>query len=67
MPICFPTMDSFRRYIYFNYALPLKVLQFLNLAFCQTFHDTCKDMNRKINQTLRLVEINLPYIFFKGT
>ncbi|KAI3973616.1 hypothetical protein MKW92_053358 [Papaver armeniacum] len=66
VPVCFPTMESFRRYIYLNYALPLKALQFVNLAFCQYFHATCKDMNRKINQTLRLVEINVPYIFFKG-
>ncbi|KAI3973617.1 hypothetical protein MKW92_053359 [Papaver armeniacum] len=67
MPVCFPTMESFRRYIYLNYALPLKVLQFVNLAFCQYFRNTCNDMNRKINQTLRLVEINVPYIFFEGT
>ncbi|KAI3886662.1 hypothetical protein MKX03_034756 [Papaver bracteatum] len=66
MPICFPTMDSFRRYIYLNYALPLKVLQFVNFALCQYFRNTCNDMNRKINQTLRLVEINVPYIFFRG-
>ncbi|KAI3981149.1 hypothetical protein MKX01_032289 [Papaver californicum] len=67
MPVCFATMDSFRSHIYVNYALPLKVLEFVNFAFCQYFHDTCKEMNRKINQTMRLVEINLPYIFFKGT
>ncbi|KAI3996289.1 hypothetical protein MKX01_026757 [Papaver californicum] len=67
MPVCFPTLDSFRRHIYLKYELPLKVLQFVNFAFCQYFHDTCKEMNRKINQTMRLVEINVPYIFFKGT
>ncbi|KAI3886658.1 hypothetical protein MKX03_034752 [Papaver bracteatum] len=63
MPVFFPTMESFQRYIYLNYALPLKVLQFVYLAFCQYFRNTCNDMNRKINQTLRLVEINVPYIY----
>ncbi|KAI3895439.1 hypothetical protein MKX03_016205 [Papaver bracteatum] len=66
MPICLPTMDSFRRYIFLKYMLPLKVLQLVNVALCQSFKNTCKVMNRKINRVLQLVELHEPYIFFKG-
>ncbi|OVA13678.1 Male sterility [Macleaya cordata] len=67
MPLHFPTMASFRRYIYVNYMLPLEGLKFVNAAFCQCFRDTCKDVERKISHILRMVELNEPYIFFKGT
>ncbi|KAI3968131.1 hypothetical protein MKW92_000314 [Papaver armeniacum] len=66
MPICLPTMDSFRRYIFVKYMLPLKVLELVNVALCQYFKDTCNVMNRKINRVMHLVEVHEPYIFFKG-
>ncbi|KAI3874032.1 hypothetical protein MKX03_035401 [Papaver bracteatum] len=66
MPICLPTMYSFRRYIFFKYMLPLKVLELVNVALCQYFKNTCKVMNRKINRIMHLVEVHEPYIFFEG-
>ncbi|KAI3899571.1 hypothetical protein MKW98_008359 [Papaver atlanticum] len=66
MPICLPTMDSFRPYIFFKYMLPLKVLELVNAALCQYFKNTCKVMNRKINRVMYLVEVHEPYIFFEG-
>ncbi|RZC64785.1 hypothetical protein C5167_008478 [Papaver somniferum] len=66
MPICLPTMDSFRRYIYVKYRLLLKVLEFVNIALCQYFKNTCQVMNRKINRVMHLVEVHELYIFFKG-
>ncbi|KAI3874033.1 hypothetical protein MKX03_035402 [Papaver bracteatum] len=66
MPICLPTMDSFRQYIFLKYMLPLKVLQLVNIVLCQYFRNTCVVMNRKINRVLQLVELHEPYIFFNG-
>ncbi|MCL7044371.1 hypothetical protein MKW94_029794 [Papaver nudicaule] len=66
MPICIPTMDSFRKYIFVKYMLPLKVLQLVNVVLCQYFKKTCQVMNRKINRVMQLVEVHEPYIFFKG-
>ncbi|KAI3950265.1 hypothetical protein MKX01_016913 [Papaver californicum] len=59
-------MASFRRHVFLNYKLALKALQLVNATSCQYLHDTCKDMKRMIDQTLRMVELNKPYIFFEG-
>ncbi|KAI3895441.1 hypothetical protein MKX03_016207 [Papaver bracteatum] len=65
-PVRFPTMDSFRRYVFFKCELPLKVLQFVNVALLQYISDTCKDVERRINQMSRMIELNEPYLFFEG-
>ncbi|XP_026387272.1 fatty acyl-CoA reductase 3-like isoform X2 [Papaver somniferum] len=65
-PVRFPTMNSFRRYVFFKCELPLKVLEFVNVALLQYISDTCKDVERRINQMSRMIELNEPYLFFKG-
>ncbi|XP_010271727.1 PREDICTED: alcohol-forming fatty acyl-CoA reductase-like [Nelumbo nucifera] len=60
------TMDDFRRYMAIRYLIPLKVLQVLNMAFCQYFKGIYGDLKRKINFVMRLVELYEPYLYFKG-
>ncbi|RZC44029.1 hypothetical protein C5167_036979 [Papaver somniferum] len=55
MPKCLPTMDSFRRYIFFQ----------IHVTF-EGWLEHLQVMNRKINRVMHLVEVHEPYIFFKG-
>ncbi|KAL2593830.1 hypothetical protein AAZV13_12G151200 [Glycine max] len=59
-------MDSFRKYMYIRYLLPLKGLELVNAASCQYFQKMYLDFNRKIRTVLRLVELYKPYLFFNG-
>ncbi|WJX73694.1 alcohol-forming fatty acyl-CoA reductase [Trifolium repens] len=59
-------MDSFQRYMFIRYLLPLKGLKLVNSALCQYFQGTYVDLNRKIQIVMRLVELYRPYLFFKG-
>ncbi|CAJ2660163.1 unnamed protein product [Trifolium pratense] len=59
-------MDSFQRYIFIRYLLPLKGLKLVNSALCQYFEGTYLELNRKIKVVMRLVELYRPYLFFKG-
>ncbi|KAK1435079.1 hypothetical protein QVD17_00839 [Tagetes erecta] len=59
------SMSSFYRYIGFRYLLPLLVLRFINYILCRAFDDTYKNLNRKINFVLRLVDLYKPYLFTK--
>ncbi|KAF5193384.1 Fatty acyl-coa reductase [Thalictrum thalictroides] len=65
-PILFTTAASFQRYMAVRYLLPLKGLQVVNAALCNYFRHTYSSTNRKIKFVLRLVELYMPYIFFKG-
>ncbi|GER40406.1 fatty acyl-CoA reductase [Striga asiatica] len=60
------SMESFRRYLYICYLLPLKGLQIVNTACCQYFGGVYHEQCRKIKFVLRLVELYAPYLFFKG-
>ncbi|KAK1429193.1 hypothetical protein QVD17_11397 [Tagetes erecta] len=60
------SMASFHRYIRFRYLLPLQVLWFVNLILCQAFASTYKNLKRKINFVLRLVNLYEPYLFTKS-
>ncbi|XP_024985999.1 alcohol-forming fatty acyl-CoA reductase-like [Cynara cardunculus var. scolymus] len=60
------SMASFHRYITLHYFLPLQVLKFVNLVFCQAFGGTYKNLKRKINFVLRLVDLYKPYLFTKS-
>ncbi|PIA58950.1 hypothetical protein AQUCO_00400069v1 [Aquilegia coerulea] len=65
-PILFTSAASFQRYMAVRYLLPLKGLQVVNAALCNYFRHTYSSTNRKIKFVLRLVELYMPYIFFKG-
>ncbi|KAI8524309.1 hypothetical protein RHMOL_Rhmol13G0140500 [Rhododendron molle] len=60
------SMDSFHRYMAIHYLLPLKGLEIINIAFCQYFGGVYRDLHRKINFVMRLIELYQPYLFFKG-
>nr|QYZ86987.1 gland-specific FAR3-1 [Medicago ruthenica] len=59
-------MNSFQRYMYIRYLLPLKGLELVNAAFCRYFQSTCFDISRKVHTVMRLVELYRPYVFFNG-
>lgn len=59
------SMDSFHKYIALRYLLPLQVLKYVNIIFCQAFAGTYKNLKRKINFVLRLVDLYKPYLFTK--
>ncbi|KAI5412415.1 fatty acyl-CoA reductase 3 [Lathyrus oleraceus] len=59
-------MDSFQRYVYIRYLLPLQGLKLVNIALCQYFQETYLELNRKIEVVMQLVELYRPYLFFKG-
>ncbi|GFQ03242.1 alcohol-forming fatty acyl-coa reductase [Phtheirospermum japonicum] len=60
------SMDSFHRYLATHCLLPLKVLQIVNTVCCQYFRGLYHEQCRKIKFVLRLVELYVPYLFFKG-
>ncbi|KAI3523289.1 hypothetical protein L1887_01349 [Cichorium endivia] len=60
------SMASFHRYIALRYLLPLEVLRFVNFVFCQAFAGTYKNLKRKIDFVLRLVDLYQPYLFSKS-
>ncbi|KAI3688115.1 hypothetical protein L1987_81823 [Smallanthus sonchifolius] len=60
------SMASFHRYISLRYLLPLQVLLLVNFIFCQAFASTYKNLKRKINFVLRLVDLYEPYLFTKS-
>ncbi|KAL5056166.1 hypothetical protein RYX36_036848 [Vicia faba] len=59
-------MNSFQRYMFIRYMLPLKGLELVNSAFCHFFDGTCFDINKKVNTVMRLVDLYKPYVFFDG-
>ncbi|KAK1435078.1 hypothetical protein QVD17_00838 [Tagetes erecta] len=59
------SMSSFYRYVGLRYLLPLLILRFINFILCRAFDDTYKNLNRKINFVLRLVDLYKPYLFTK--
>ncbi|KAL5717083.1 alcohol-forming fatty acyl-CoA reductase [Ranunculus cassubicifolius] len=62
----FTSPTSFHRYLSLHYILPLKGLQVVNAALCNSFRQSYTSASRKISLVLRLVELYQPYIFFKG-
>ncbi|KAI4357334.1 hypothetical protein L6164_001290 [Bauhinia variegata] len=60
------SVDSFQRYIFIYYLLPLKVLKLVNAICCQRFQKLYLELNRKIQRGLGLVGLYKPYLFFKG-
>ncbi|XP_058779709.1 alcohol-forming fatty acyl-CoA reductase-like [Vicia villosa] len=59
-------MDSFQRYVFIRYLLPLQGLKLVNTALCQYFQGTYLELKRKIQVVMQLVELYRPYLFFKG-
>lgn len=59
-------MNSFQRYMYIRYMLPLKGLELVNTAFCHFFDGTYFDINKKVQTVMRLVDLYKPYLFFDG-
>ncbi|KAI4313502.1 hypothetical protein L6164_026477 [Bauhinia variegata] len=59
-------MESFQRYMFIYYFLPLKGLKLINTIFCQRFRKMYLEYNRKIQIAMRLVDLYSPYLFFCG-
>ncbi|WJX50076.1 alcohol-forming fatty acyl-CoA reductase [Trifolium repens] len=59
-------MNSFQRYMFIRYLLPLKGLKLVNEAFCHYFQGMYFDINRKVHTVMRLVDLYRPYLFFDG-
>ncbi|KAL2331938.1 hypothetical protein Fmac_019519 [Flemingia macrophylla] len=59
-------METFRRYMFIRYILPLKGLKLANAALCQYFLATYLELHKKIQVVMRLVELYRPYMFFDG-
>ncbi|CAM8961675.1 unnamed protein product [Rhodiola kirilowii] len=60
------SMDTFHRYMYIRYMLPLKALELVNIASCHYFEGAYANAKRKIEIVMRLVELYRPYLFFKA-
>ncbi|CAM8978575.1 unnamed protein product [Rhodiola kirilowii] len=60
------SMDTFHRYVYLRYMLPLKALELANIASCHYFEGLYSNSKRKIDVVIRLVELYRPYLFFKA-
>uniref|UniRef100_A0A7N0UZF3 Fatty acyl-CoA reductase n=1 Tax=Kalanchoe fedtschenkoi TaxID=63787 RepID=A0A7N0UZF3_KALFE len=60
------SMDTFHRYVYVRYLLPLKALEFANIVSCHYFDGVYGNSKRKIDIVMRLVELYRPYLFFKA-
>ncbi|EFH51921.1 predicted protein [Arabidopsis lyrata subsp. lyrata] len=59
-------MPSFHRYMTIHYLLPLKGLELLNMVLCKSLEKKLRDLSKKINFVLRLVDLYQPYLFFYG-
>ncbi|KAJ4828045.1 hypothetical protein Tsubulata_028115 [Turnera subulata] len=59
-------ISSFRRYITFHYMFLLQGLAFINLASCNYFNSIYCDRKRRLKFLMRLMELNMPYTFFRG-
>ncbi|CAE6075099.1 unnamed protein product [Arabidopsis arenosa] len=51
------SMPSFHRYMTIHYLLPLKGLELLNMVFCKSLEKKFRDLSKKINFVLRLVDL----------
>ncbi|CAL9247760.1 unnamed protein product [Arabidopsis halleri] len=60
------SMPSFHRYMTIHYILPLKGLELLNMVFCKSLEKKFRDLSKRINFVLRLVDLYQPYLFFYG-
>ncbi|MED6176394.1 hypothetical protein PIB30_087814 [Stylosanthes scabra] len=64
--IIWNSMESFHRYIFIRYLLPLKGLGFLSDVLCKYFQQTHDDLSKKIRVLMRLAELYRVYLFFHG-
>ncbi|KAG5515754.1 hypothetical protein RHGRI_036712 [Rhododendron griersonianum] len=62
----FSNTASYRKYVAIHYLMPLKVFKLLNVALCHCPKATYINQERKMKFLLRLVELYMPYLFFKG-
>ncbi|KAF7121107.1 hypothetical protein RHSIM_Rhsim13G0109500 [Rhododendron simsii] len=62
----FSNTASYQKYLTIHYLMPLKVFKLLNVALCHCPKATYINQERKIKFLLRLVELYMPYLFFKG-
>nr|XP_010943712.1 probable fatty acyl-CoA reductase 4 [Elaeis guineensis] len=62
----FRTMSGFQTYVTLRYRLPLEGLRLVNLAFCRLFDKRYKELRRKFDFMMHLVDLYSPYAFFKG-
>nr|XP_048321682.1 fatty acyl-CoA reductase 1-like [Ziziphus jujuba var. spinosa] len=53
-------------YMLIRFMLPIKILMLGSIATCQNFHDTYRKNKRKLELTMRLIELYKPYVFFSG-
>lgn len=60
------TMSQFSFYMTLRYKLPLQMLRLINIVYPWWNGNKYKDIDRKINLAMRLVDLYRPYVLFKG-
>ncbi|KAL6838428.1 hypothetical protein ACP4OV_031673 [Aristida adscensionis] len=62
----FATVAAFRLYMVLTYRLPLELLHLLNLLCCGLLAALCRDLTRRYNFVMHLVDLYGPFALFKG-
>ncbi|KAK3123033.1 hypothetical protein QOZ80_8AG0622740 [Eleusine coracana subsp. coracana] len=62
----FSTVTRFRVYMAVKYKLPLQILHLANIALCGVLSRRYKELNRKYNYIMLLIELYAPYTLYKG-
>ncbi|PHT61901.1 hypothetical protein T459_34264 [Capsicum annuum] len=60
------SMESLHKYIGIHYMPTLKILKWTNSILCQHLQAQYANLERRINDAIRLAELYRPYAFFKG-
>ncbi|PHT97890.1 hypothetical protein BC332_33198 [Capsicum chinense] len=60
------SMESLHKYIGIHYMPALKILKWTNSILCQHLQAQYANLERRINDAIRLAELYRPYAFFKG-
>ncbi|TVU06687.1 hypothetical protein EJB05_49911 [Eragrostis curvula] len=62
----FSTVARFRVYMAIKYKLPLEILHLVNIALCGALSRRYKELSRKYNYVMHLIELYAPYTLYKG-
>ncbi|GJN36628.1 hypothetical protein PR202_gb25506 [Eleusine coracana subsp. coracana] len=62
----FSTVTRFQVYMAVKYKLPLQILHLANIALCGVLSRRYKELNRKYNYIMLLIELYAPYTLYKG-
>nr|WDA53427.1 alcohol-forming fatty acyl-CoA reductase [Erycina pusilla] len=62
----FRKLATFRIFLLLRYWLPLEMLRWVNILFCFLFSKKYNELNRKYKFLMRLIDLYIPYSFFKG-